>query len=113
MATKSTPRSTAKQSSPRKPGAKKTPARKVAPKKRASAKSQSVKSFHVEHSSTPFLTIAITRQTLYWTILSVAVLALGMWILHLQNEINKIYDAIEVSMIESDSVIISSAPKKQ
>lgn len=114
MATKSASKqSAAKKTTTKKAAAKRPSARKVAPTKRASAKSQMVKSFHVEPSSTPFLTIAITRQTLYWGILSAAVLALGMWIIYLQNEVNKIYDAIDVSIIESDSVIVGSAAKKQ
>lgn len=108
---------------PKKSPAKKTPARKIATKKapartsthkkRSTTKVQSTQSFRVEQSTTPFFTIAITRQTVYWTILSAAVLALGLWILHLQNEINKIYDAIDVSMIESETAIVNSAPKKQ
>ncbi len=98
----------------KKTSTKKSATRKSAPKKRATTKAQqqSARSFHIERSPTPFLTIAITRQTLYWGILSLVVLILGIWIIHLQNEINKIYDAIDISMSESDAVIVKERARR-
>lgn len=93
MATKSTPKKTAST---------KAPARKKQAAKKSS-KSTTLSSFRASGDSTPFLTLAITRQTLYWGILSFVVLVLGLWIIHLQNEINKIYDAIEISQSSIDT----------
>ncbi len=93
---------------------KKTPVKKVVPKTKAKTKVVAKKaqtkkvadsqSFRLTRSTTPFLTIAITRQTLYWSIIAIAVLGLGLWTIHLQNNINQIYDAIEQNQRITDSL---------
>lgn len=70
-------------------------------------KATSVQSFRLARPQSPFFTIAITRQTLYWGIIAVAVLILGLWIIHLQNKVNEIYDAIDASAMDSSVVIPS------
>ena len=79
---------------------KKSTAKKTTASKARSKKSD-LKSFKLARSPSPFLTIAITRQTLYWGIIAVAVLVLGLWIIHLQNKVNEIYDAIDLNNIET------------
>ena len=99
MATKST----SKKPAPKASAAKKAPATRRQPSKtHKSKKALGVSSFRASSDATPFLTLAITRQTLYWGILSFIVLIMGLWIIHLQNEINKIYDAIEASQMQID-----------
>lgn len=62
------------------------------------------RSFRVTPSQRPFMTFSLTRDTLYWSILSLAVLALGAWVINLQVSINQIYDKIEQEQVVSDSL---------
>ena len=80
---------------------KKTTAKKKPAASKARSKKSTLQSFRLTRSPSPFLTIAITRQTLYWGIIAVAVLVLGLWIIHLQNKVNEIYDAIEITSIDN------------
>lgn len=51
----------------------------------------------------PFMTAKITQQTVYWLIIGLAVMLLGMWILKVQNEVQSIYDQIErINMIDAE-----------
>jgi hypothetical protein len=95
---------------------KKSPAKKEATRKTATTKASGPKlvrmakrpqmeSFRLARPQSPFLTIAITRQTLYWAIIAAAVLGLGMWIIYLQNQVNQIYDAIDASSADNNLVI--------
>lgn len=86
-----------KKAAPKKTTAKKTAASKA-------RKKAAVKSFRLARSQSPFLTIAITRQTLYWGVIAVSVLFLGLWIIHLQNKVNEIYDAIDTTTIENSTL---------
>ena len=84
---------------------KKAAPKKTTAKKKTTAskarKKATVQSFRLARPQSPFLTIAITRQTLYWGIIAVAVLFLGLWIIHLQNKVNEIYDAIDTTTIDN------------
>lgn len=51
----------------------------------------------------PFMSMQPTRETTYWLIFSLLILALGIWVLTLTIKINDIYDQIEVS--DSSSMI--------
>ena len=42
-----------------------------------------------------FFTFRITRQTLYWSILCAAVLALGIWVMSINIQVQNIYDQID------------------
>jgi len=72
-----------------------------------------VRSFRVARPQAPFLTIAITRQTLYWGIIAGAVLILGLWIIHLQNKVNEIYDVIEANDISIQNLPDTKAPSSR
>lgn len=100
---KTTAKKPVKRATPRKTATTKTSGPKVV----RMAKRPRVESFKLARPQSPFLTIAITRQTLYWGIIAVAVLILGLWIIHLQNKVNEIYDAIDASNIENSIVIPS------
>jgi hypothetical protein len=99
----------------KKTAAKKAPAKKATTKKAApsrakttrvkAAKTNEMESFKLTRSTTPFLTIAITRQTLYWSIIALAVFILGLWTIHLQNKVNEIYDEID-----ANQQILNSTP---
>lgn len=78
--------------------------RKVAAKKTVSKKS-TMQSFKVSSSPTPFLTFALTRQSLYWAFLSVCVLAMGVWILMLNQKVNEIYDQIDLNNAVASSLV--------
>lgn len=77
----------------------------AAPKKRSTsnrkaavAKSSSTgQSFRIVSSDTPFFSFTVTKQSVYWLIFMVAVLALGAWVLYLQDKINQLYDQIDTS----------------
>ncbi len=63
-------------------------------------KKQKVQSFQVSRPQSPFFTIAITRQTVYWLIIAMSVLALGTWTLKLQSDVNALYDSIDAAAAE-------------
>lgn len=83
----------------------KKPATKKAAVKKTTAKakkSAALQSFKLTKADKPFLTFAITRQTLYWLIIAAAFLALGLWIIDLQIKVNAIYDQIEMNQSNYD-----------
>lgn len=57
--------------------------------KRSSPRRKSVnyKTFKVSKDVKPFIQFNATYQTLYWTVLSVIILALGIWIVNTQIQI--------------------------
>lgn len=55
-----------------------------------------MQSFHKAEAA-PFFTFRVTRQTVYWLILCGMVLALGVWVVNINSEIQNIYDQIESS----------------
>lgn len=99
--------------------AKKTTVRKKPVAKSAKAtkttrrKKSAVRSFKLSRQDTPFLTFALTIQTLYWTILSLAVLALGIWIIALQTRVNALYDQIETNQAQYQIMQQTADSKKQ
>ena len=90
------------------PTAKKKPSPKKAAVKRAPAKSTATKvtrvarstqtqmrSFRPAAASELFFTFRLTRETLYWLILSAIVLALGIWVTNINIKVQTIYDQID------------------
>lgn len=61
------------------------------------AKKPVMRSFALARPTEPFFTFRITHQTLYWTILSVLVLALGLWVITINDRVQHIYDQIDAS----------------
>lgn len=97
-----------KQSTARKPAAKtpakkpskKAPARPAATKvRRTTAKSQSPQSFRVAREDRPFFSIKPNVQTLYWAILSFAVLALGLWVLNVNLQVQNLYNELDAQSV--------------
>lgn len=65
----------------------KKPLKKTTHKASVSKKAAPMKSFRVYKDVKPFTTFKITRQTLYWAILLVFIIATQLWILKVQLDI--------------------------
>lgn len=61
----------------------------------AKPKKPAVRSFRCSAETDPFMTLKITKQTIYWLIIAVAAIAFTLWIMKLQGDINDLYDQIE------------------
>lgn len=89
--------------------AKATKVRSAAPRKKSNKK-QPVRSFRVAKPESPFFTFSITKQTVYWLVLSAVVLVFGLWLIKLQSDIQGIYDSIDATNAEQIEIPIN---KKQ
>lgn len=95
MATKS--QSTRKKAPAKKTTTKKaTPARSTASTRVRTKRAKAMQSFKVTTPDESFFTFRITKQTVYWIILMVAVAACTLWILKLQSDVNELYDQIQL-----------------
>lgn len=63
--------------------------------KKASASEEAYQSFKLAKPQNSFFSFCVTRQTLYWLIIALIILILGMWLIHVQIDAYKIYDEIE------------------
>ena len=86
-------KATARKTSAKAP-AKRAPAKKAAPKKSTASKSAPVQSFRLAKSDQSFFTTRITIQTVYWSILSIVILLLALWILNVQLDIIELLDSV-------------------
>ncbi len=78
------------------PTAKKKPVKKTAKKTAAHQRS------FVRSSETgPFMTFRVTHQTLYWLIICLLVLAVGVWALYLTARVNGLYDDLQLRSTEA------------
>ena len=73
---------------------------KKASSKRASKRE--LRSFKVARSNRPFMSFQVTDQTVYWAVIGVLVIALGVWVTYLQVKINEIYDQVDANSYEID-----------
>lgn len=72
------------------------PAKKTISKKKPATKKKATRSF--ERATAPnFMSFQLTQQTVYWSILCVLVLALGIWVTFLSVQVQNIYDQIEIT----------------
>lgn len=67
------------------------------------------RSFVRSRETQPFFIFKVTRQTLYWLILSILVLALAIWVLVLSVRVQNIYDQIDAN----DNLIITPQAQKK
>lgn len=72
--------------------------------KKAPVKSRPVALTH--ESASDFMTFRFTKQTLYWAVLGAVVLLFTVWILKLQSDIQAIYDQIEITQADTDSLLM-------
>ena len=80
--------------------------------RRASQSNSKVKSFTRAKETEPFFTIRITHQTLYWLILSLIVLALGMWVVNINDKVQRIYDEIDQTNAVEQSIALPKNKSK-
>lgn len=106
--------STAKKPTTKATAARKAPATKKAPVKKAAAKPAAKKAVSKAAQKPSFMTVQPTRETAYWLIFSLLILALGIWVLTLTIRINDIYDQIErnnSAVMSLDETAKTSAPE--
>lgn len=94
---------------------KKAPTKKTVVKK-PTAKSQSKKnvelqSFRPSRNPQPFMTFRITRQTVYWLVFGIVVLALGAWVVHLNYKVQAIYDQIDANNLIIETLTLPEESK--
>lgn len=77
-------------------------------KRKSTKKAPAHRSFVPAKETQPFFVFKVTRQTLYWLILAVLVLALGAWVLVLNIRIQNIYD-----QIDANSNLVNTIPVKK
>jgi len=99
-ATKAPAKATARKATAKAPAKRTTAAKKSAPKKSATSKATPVQSFRLTKSDQSFFATRITMQTVYWSILSIAILLLALWILNVQLDIIELLDSIVANQQE-------------
>lgn len=67
-----------------------------------------IRSFHVATSDEPFLVMRLTSQTFYWLVIGALVLTLGLWVLHMATNINKMYDDVDAMNTQPDIYSIAN-----
>lgn len=91
---------------------KKSPVKKPAARKKPTkAKSVPVRSLR-RSASDPFLTFRISQQTLYWLVLSLVVLALGVWVISINVRVQAIYDQIDKVSYENSTPVYVNHPAR-
>jgi hypothetical protein len=102
-------KTTAKTATVKKAPSKPTTRTKV---KRVTASAAPVQSFKRASVQEPFFTFRITHQTLYWLILAVIVLALGIWVININDKVQQIYDQIDSVNATTEAMPDPAVPKK-
>lgn len=105
----------AKKATPKKSAPKRAPAKSSSTKvtRVARPKTPEVRSFRRARAADPFFTFRITHQTLYWLVLAVLVLSLGIWVTDISNKVQKIYDQIDSTNHQIDLMDSTTVRKKQ
>ena len=93
------------------PATRKQASSRAGSSKKKIANASTVKSFRVSRPEQPFLTFAITKQTLYWIVLGIVIITFGLWINKLQSDVQAIYDSIDASMM-NDTFVIEKQSKE-
>ena len=88
-------KTTKKASVKRAPGKKATVQTSVRRVNNRASASQNMRSFRLSKVQEPFLTFRITHQTVYWSILAILVLALGLWVVDINDRVQRIYDQVD------------------
>lgn len=53
-----------------------------------------------------FFSVRITDQTVYWAILCFIVLALGIWVVTIDDKVQRLYDQIDADNADDSSVVV-------
>jgi hypothetical protein len=86
---KTAKKSTATKKAPSRPAVKTTVKHVARPVK------AEMRSFAPARPTEPFFTFRISHQTLYWFVLAIIVLALGIWVININDKVQRIYDQID------------------
>lgn len=82
----------------------------IAPKRTTAAKKPKMETLKV-YKNPDFMKPKVSEQTVYWLIIGLAVMMLGLWMLKVQREVMDIYDQIDLNSALIESEIQSSAVK--
>ncbi|MEI7689843.1 MAG: hypothetical protein WCI79_02670 [Candidatus Saccharibacteria bacterium] len=63
-------------------------------KKKSAKKAPKMQSFKISKSPKSFMSLEITRQTVYWTILVGLIFALSLWVLNIQIDTMRVLDSL-------------------
>lgn len=102
---------TAKKTPVKKTSVKKTPVKKAVTKAKSASThtkkstNAALRSFRPSPSTEPFFTFKATRQTAYWLVLSVIVVALAAWVLQLSAQVQSMYDQIEENSMNIEEIL--------
>ena len=92
-----------KSTTTRKPAVKSTAARK-APARQQTTVRTGVKPAAARPHKRSFWSVTPNRETIYWLILVMTILALGAWVLNLTDQVNSMYDQVEETQTVNDTV---------
>lgn len=84
---------------------------KKKPAKRSLKKSETMKSFVLAKNPPSFFKFQLTHQTVYWTLLSLLILGLGIWVITLNVRVQQLYDYIELTDAGTSSVSVHGTLK--
>ncbi len=78
----------------------------MATKKKTSSakKTTEPRSFRVSQPTGPFFSMQTSQQTVYWLILGVLVLGLGIWVTYLSMQVQQVYDRIDAINADDTSM---------
>jgi hypothetical protein len=88
---------------------KKAPAKKAPATKKAAAKKSEYQSFQLSEDKDDFMSMKLTRQTLYWTILGVLSVAFAWYTISITQSISDIYTQIDEIRMADDGIIVPTA----
>ncbi len=93
--------------SKKKPATKKSTATKKPSQARRTSKSSASRTQSTSAQS-QFMQTRVTEQTIYWLIIGAAVIALAVWVLSLQRQLNDIYDQIQIDSSSNSYIKVKS-----
>jgi len=62
-----------------------------------------IRSFRRSPEELPFFQFRITQQSVYWLILCLLILGLGIWVVTLSVKVQSLYDQIETSSMQTET----------
>ncbi len=58
-----------------------------------------------------FFSLRVTDQTIYWAILCFIVLAIGIWVITIDDKVQRLYDQIDAHNASSSAVVVPAKKK--
>ena len=72
-------------------------------------KKAAVRSLRPAKSDEQFMTFKITRQTVYWLVLTGIVLLLGLWVIDISSKIQHIYDQNDAARRQAETTKVQKS----